>query len=379
MADKFERIRNLFPVTKKFVYLNHAAVSPIPMPVAEALKQQVSEQLAYGGRAEDLWEKRAEQARRQAAKLLGAKPSEIAFVTNTTHGLNLVARGIQWKRGDNVVLPQVEFPANVYPWLSLQSKGVRLKLVPEKDGRILLEDIEGSIDRRTRLVAISFVEFLSGYRNDLKALATICHSKGVYLVVDGIQGIGALKLDVKKAGIDALSAGGHKWLLAPQGTGIFYCRPELLEQLEHPMPGWMSVVGWQNYYKFEYKLFDSCRRYESAQKNLLGLCGLLEALRLFNRLGIASIERRILALTDYLCEQLEAHGYRVFSPRGDREKSGIVSFYPKRRKAEAVWASLLKRGFVTSARKGRIRISPHFYNTFEEIDRLLHALSGGRS
>ncbi len=379
MADRFGKIRKLFPITRKYIYLNHAAVSPIPRPVAEALRKQVAEQLAYGGRAEDLWEKRAEQARREAAKLLGAKPSEIAFVTNTTHGLNLVARGVDWKRGDNVVLPRVEFPANVYPWLSLQAKGLRIKFVPERDGRILLDDIERAIDRRTRVVAISFVEFTSGYRNDLTALSKICHDKGAYLVVDGIQGVGALKLDVKKAAIDALSAGGHKWLLAPQGTGIFYCRPGLLRKLEHPMPGWMSVVGWENYYQFEYRLFKDCRRFESAQKNLLGLCGLLEALRLINRLGIDAIERRILEITDYLCERLQTHGYRIFSPRGDREKSGIVSFYPKRRKAEAVWASLLKQGFVTSARQGRIRISPHFYNNFADIDRLLHALSWGRS
>ncbi len=371
MANKFDRIRKHFPVTKNLVYLNHAAVSPIPDPVANEMKRQIDEQLRYGGKVEDRWEKRAELARNEAARLLGASSSEIAFVTNTTQGLNFFARGLRWRSGDNVVLPRVEFPANVYPWLSLQSKGVRVKFVKEKEGRILTEDIEKAIDSRTRVVAISFVEFSSGFRNDLEEIANICRSKGVYLVVDGIQGLGALKLDVKRAKIDALSAGGHKWLLAPQGTGIFYLRKELLDEIEHPMPGWMSVVNWQNYYDFDFTLFKDSRRYESAQKNLIGLCGLYGALRLINRLGIESIEARIIELTDHLCMRLIERGYRIFSPRDEKEKSGIVSFYPKRLEAEKIWAALRRKGFITSARQGRIRISPHFYNTFDELDLLV--------
>jgi len=371
MANKFDRIRKHFPVTKHLVYLNHAAVCPIPALVAKEMKRQIDEQLRYGGRVEDRWEKRAELARNEAARLLGASSSEIAFVTNTTQGLNFFARGLRWRSGDNVVLPRVEFPANVYPWLSLESKGVSIKFVKEREGRILTEDIEKAIDSRTRVVAISFVEFSSGFRNDLEEIATICRSKGVYLVVDGIQGLGALKLDVKRAKIDALSAGGHKWLLAPQGTGIFYLRKELLDEIEHPMPGWMSVVNWQNYYDFDFTLFKNSRRYESAQKNLIGLCGLYGALSLINRLGIESIQARIIELTDYLCMKLMERGYRIFSPRGEKEKSGIVSFYPKRLEAERIWAALRRKGFITSARQGRIRVSPHFYNTFDELDLLV--------
>ncbi|MGQ9603302.1 MAG: aminotransferase class V-fold PLP-dependent enzyme [bacterium] len=371
MDNKFDRIRKHFPVAKHLVYLNHAAVSPVPDLVANQMRRQIEEQLSYGGRVEDRWEKRAEIARNEAARLLGASPSEIAFVANTSQGLNLFARGLRWRRGDNVVLPRVEFPANVYPWLSLQSKGVKIKFVEEKDGRIRIEDIERAIDSRTRVVAISFVEFSSGFRNDLGEVARICRSKGVYVVVDGIQGLGALKIDVKRAKIDALSAGGHKWLLAPQGTGIFYLRRELLDEIEHPMPGWMSVVNWQNYYDFDFTLFKDSRRYESAQKNLIGLCGLYGALSLINRLGIESIQVRIIELTDHLCTRLTEHGYCIFSPRGEKEKSGIVSFYPKRLKAEQIWAGLRRKKFITSARQGRVRISPHFYNTFDELDRLV--------
>jgi cysteine desulfurase/selenocysteine lyase len=374
MADKFARVRKLFPVTRKYTYLHHAGVSPLSRKVAGAIKKQVDEQMGFAVQAEHLWERRAEAARKQAARLLHAKPAEIAFVTNTSQGLNLFARGISWKSGDNVVLPRVEFPANVYPWLALEQFGVRVKFVGERDGRILLEDIERAIDRRTRLVAISFVEFSSGYRNNLEKLGRLCKRKGVYLVVDAIQGLGAIDLDVKRCRISALSCGGHKWLLAPQGTGIFYCSPEVISEVDHPMPGWMSVVGWEEFCEFKYKLFPDSRRYESAQKNFLGITGLLEALKMINGLGITDIEKRILEITDHLCNLLRARGYTVFSPRGEGEKSGIVSFYPGRHKAESLYRKLLKQGFVTAARHGRIRAAPHFYNTHEEMDRLVRAL-----
>lgn len=374
MNDKFRQVRKLFDVRKRYVYFNHAAVSPFASPVVRALRRQVDEQAAQGVCAEDLWDERAEQARVEAAGLLGATPAEIAFVGNTSHGLNLFARGISWKRGDNVVLPRVEFPANIYPWLSLKEKGVRLKFVAEREGRIPFEAIAKAIDQKTRVVAISFVEFSSGYRNNLRAIGRLCRDRGCYLVVDGIQGVGAIKLNVKRCLIDGLSAGGHKWLLAPQGTGIFYCSSRVLGELSHPMPGWLSVVGWQDYYDFEYTLFPDSRRYESAQKNYLGITGLLESLKIINRLGISDIEKRIIALTDHLCSLLEKRGFRVFSPRGRGEKSGIVSFFPGKHDAEAVCEMLRIKGFITSARQGRIRVSPHFYNAFGEIERLVRAL-----
>jgi selenocysteine lyase/cysteine desulfurase len=223
-------------------------------------------------------------------------------------------------------------------------------------------------------LAISFVEFSSGYRNDLRTIGRLCRDRGCYLVVDGIQGVGALRLDVKHCLIDGLSCGGHKWLLAPQGTGIFYCSKRVLGELSHPMPGWLSVEGWDDYYRFHYKLFPDSRRYESAQKNYLGITGLREALKIINRLGIRDIEERIIDLTDHLCGLLGKRGFRVFSPRGKNEKSGIVSFYPGEHRAEEVAERLLRKGFVTAARQGRIRVSPHFYNTFREIEHFVRAL-----
>ncbi len=372
--DRFKKVRKLFPVTERLVYFNHAAVSPIPTRAARALERHAKEQMQYGGVKEDLWEERAEKARRLSSKLLNAEPGEIAFVKNTTEGLNLFARGLDWRKGDTVVLPRVEFPANVYPWLSLESKGVKIKFIKEKKGRILVEDIEGAIDSRTRVVAISFVEFSSGFKNDLERIGKVCKRRGVHLVVDGIQGVGALRLDVKKCNLSAMSAAGHKWLLAPQGTGILYCPKRVMTGLEHPMPGWMSVVGWGDYYNFDYKLFKDSRRYESAQRNLLGLYGLMESLKLVDELGIDNIERRILGITDYLCELLEKRGFEIFSSRRDGEKSGIVSFFVKGRNAERVREMLRKRNIIVSAREGRLRVSPHYYNSFEEVEQFVKAL-----
>jgi cysteine desulfurase/selenocysteine lyase len=372
--DDFARIRKLFPVTKRLVYFNHAAVSPVPTRAARAMEKQVREQMEYGVEREDLWEERAEKARVLAARLLNARPGEIAFVKNTTEGLNLFARGLDWKRGDNVVLPRVEFPANVYPWLSLEKRGVRLKFVRERDGRIAVGDIERSIDRKTRVVAISFVEFSSGYRNDLERLGRLCKKRGIYLVVDGIQGVGALRLDVRKCGVSAMSAAGHKWLLSPQGTGVFYCSGKVMKKIDHPMPGWMSVKGWTDYYNFKYELMKDSRRYESAQRNLLGLCGLWQSLQIIDELGIAKIEKRVLDITDYLCDLLEKRGFEIFSPRGEKEKSGIVSFFIKGRDPDEVRETLRRKGIIISARDGRLRASPHYYNSFEEVERFVNAL-----
>ncbi|HVP57638.1 MAG TPA: aminotransferase class V-fold PLP-dependent enzyme [bacterium] len=374
MPDKFSEIRKTFPITKQIVYLNHAGVSPFSTRVAMGLARHVMEQTNYGGTVEPRWTKRVDEARREAARLINADPNEIAFVDNTTQGLNYFARGIAWRRGDNVVLPRIEFPANVYPWLSLKEKGVRIKWVRDRAGRVPVEDIERAIDARTRAVAVSFVEFSSGYRNDLATLGSICSKRDVYFVVDGIQGLGALKLDVKQCRIDGLSAGGHKWLLAPQGTGIFYCSRRVMNELAHPTPGWLSMVGWDNYYQFNYKLWPDARRYEPAQKNLLGIAGLNEALKLINGLGIDAVERRILDITDHLCRLLEDRGFKVYSPRGEGEKSGIVCFTPRKYSAEKSCAILLKRGFLTVPRQGNIRVSPHLYNTRKEMERLVEAL-----
>jgi cysteine desulfurase/selenocysteine lyase len=374
LRDRFAEIRKTFPITKSFGYFNHAGVSPFSTRVAAAIRRHADEQATLGGAAEPRWVKRVDRARRQAARLINARPAEIAFVDNTTQGLNYFARGLVWKNGDNIVLPRVEFPSNVYPWLSLKDRGVRLKFVPEREGRVLVEDIERAIDGRTRIVAISFVEFASGYRNRLEEIGRICRRRGVYFVVDGIQGVGALKLDVKKCLIDGMSAGGHKWLLAPQGTGIFYCSSRVLDDLVQPTPGWLSMVDWDDYYNFKYKLWPDCRRYESAQKNLMGIAGLGAALEMINGLGIAAVERRIIGTTDYLCRLLEGRGFEVLSPRGAGEKSGIVTFLPRRLSAEKVCALLLRRRMIAVPRRGGVRVSPHFYNTREEMDDLVGVL-----
>jgi selenocysteine lyase/cysteine desulfurase len=239
--------RALFPITKKYTYLNHAAVTPHPTPVAEAMTEFIADMRDEGSANVERWMQRVEEVRGLAARLIGAAAEEIAFTRNTSHGLLLVANGIDWRGGDNIITAQGEFPANVYPWVLLKRLGVETRFAPAHDGRILIDDLTRLIDSKTRLVALSFVEFDTGFRNDLAAIGQLCRERGVYLCVDGIQGLGAIPLDVSKVPIDFLSAGAPKWLMGPIGSGFFYCRCDLIDRLIPAFAGWQSVIDREEY------------------------------------------------------------------------------------------------------------------------------------
>ena len=237
----WRHLREQFPVTRKYAFLNHAAVSPIPTQAAKAMRSFIADAHENGDANSAEWDRRADAVRGLAARLIRADASEIAFVKNTTEGLCHVANGLRWRDGDNLVITNVEFPANVYPWLNLERRGVEVRWAKEVEGRIPFEAVEGLIDSRTRLVSISFVEFLSGFRNDLARIGELCGRKGLLFAVDAIQGLGALQLSVHDAGIHFLSADGHKWLMAPEGAGIFFCAKNALDQIDVTEAGWTAV------------------------------------------------------------------------------------------------------------------------------------------
>ena len=215
--------REQFPVTQKYIYLNHAGVSPLSLRARDAMQDFLNDAADNGGVNAASWTATVEACRHSAAQLINADPSEIAFMKNTTQGLIIAANGIDWHQCDNIVTTAVEFPANVYPWWSLKERyGVEMRMVQERRGQILTEEIEAAIDARTRVVTISHVEFASGFRNDIAAIGEICRKKGIWFVVDAIQSLGVIDLDVKACNIDILAADGHKWLLAPEGAAIFY-------------------------------------------------------------------------------------------------------------------------------------------------------------
>lgn len=367
-------IREEFPVTQNWVYFNHAGVSPVSRRVADAMRGLIGDVETNGAVNGKEWDKTFDETRYLAAELINSDAGEIAFVKNTTEGLSFVANGLDWHQGDNVVVASKEFPANIYPWLYLASKGVETRMVEEKNGRISIEELLNLIDENTRVVSLSSVEFSSGFRNDLETTGEFCKRKGIFFLVDAIQSLGVLNLDVQRCQIDALSADSHKWLLGPEGIGLFYCSKEAMERVKVTEMGWYGVINASDYLSYDMTLLSSARRFECGTLTTVGVYGLKAALELILKIGIQAIEERVLALTDLLCEGLAKKGYPVFSSRHTKEKSGIVSFSDPQNNPRSIVSILEENRVIIALRDGRIRVSPHFYNTEEEIEKLISLL-----
>jgi selenocysteine lyase/cysteine desulfurase len=372
-----------FPALVKWNFFNHAGVAPLPRMAAEAFVEYArqAQEGAYLGTA---WYNDIEKLRLASAAMLNAHRDEIAFVKNTSEGISIVAQGIDWQFGDKIVSTAVEYPANVYPWMEqVRTRGVKLEQVPEEDdghGRrfVPLEKIlHAARDPKCRMVAISHVEYASGQRIDLKTIGEFCRKNGKLLAVDAIQSMGILPVDVQAMNIDFLSADGHKWLLGPEGAGIFYCRRELIERTRPVLIGWMSVVDAQRYGDYNYTLRPDAGRFECGTHNVPGLLSLKASVDLLNELGVDAISQRLKHLGDRLILGLMGKGYQVISPRKDNDWSGIVSFTSPTHNHEKVVMRLRKQHRTEIAlREGRLRASAHFYNTDEQIDKLIEALPG---
>ncbi len=371
-----DEIRAQFPITRRYNFQDHASVAPLSQPAADALVGYARE-LAESAYLKGTYYRAAEHVRQSVARLLNAHPEEITFVKNTCEGINYVANGIQWLTGDNVVSNSMEFPANVVPWLNLEHRGVEVKNVREEDGRIPFDRLAAAIDRRTRVVAVSAVQWGNGFRTDLTRLGELCQSKGVLLCVDAIQALGVHPIDVRAMNIDFLSADGHKWLCGPDGAGIFYCRRELLGHLRPSEPGYLCMRGDFDSGERKVDYRDDARRFDSGAYNLAGICAMGASLNLLLEAGIEEIQRRVKLLTDLLVEGLRRKGWRVYSPRTPSEWSGIVAFGSDKHDLFALKKHLRDEFKIVVARRlGRLRASPHFYNTEEEVQQLVEALPG---
>jgi selenocysteine lyase/cysteine desulfurase len=367
-------VREEFPVTRNFNFQNHAAVGPLSRRCAEAMRRYVdhAEQNSYlnGG-----FYKHADRVRAQAAHLINANSDEVTFTKNTSEGLSFVANGLSWQSGDNVVTSNVEFPANMYPWLALRERGVEVRMALEEDSCVPLERLIELIDNRTRVVTVSSVQFASGFRTDLASLGEYCQSKGVLLCVDAIQSLGVFPIDVQAMNIDFLAADGHKWLCAPEGAGIFYVRKELQGHLRPTTVGWMSMKNAYDFGKYQFEFAESARRYDSGSYNLAGVYGLGGAIQLIHEIGVENIAQRTIELTERLANGVREKGYRVLSSRRPSEASGIVAFFSDLHDHEEIQQHLqAEHRIVIAVRCGRLRASPYCYNTEREIDQLIHAL-----
>jgi cysteine desulfurase / selenocysteine lyase len=372
---------NAFPVLRRWAFFNHAGVSPMPFAAADAMRKfsRESETGAYLGAG---WYGDVERLRQSAAAMLNAHRDEIAFVKNTSEGISIVANGIDWQWGDRIVTTNVEYPANVYPWMEVaRHRGVKLIMVPEESdaaGRryVPLDKIlDAAGDPRTRLIALSHVEYASGQRHDLQRIGQFCEERKIFFAVDAIQSLGLLPVDVKAMKIDYLSADGHKWLLGPEGAGVFYCRREFLERTRPLMIGWLNVVDPLNFGNYDYTLKPDAGRFECGSYNIPGLLALKASLEMLHSLGPQAVSARVKMLTDRLIGGLLEKGYQILSPRENDAWSGIVSFASPRHGHEPIWKMLRKDHQIELAvRENRLRCSPHFYNTEEQIDRLIEHL-----
>lgn len=367
--------RSLFPVTEHLCYLNHAGVAPISTRVAEAMGLATEECLHWGAFRYERLLAGVEAARGSAARLLGAAPGEVAFVKNTSEGVSHVALGYPWEAGDAVVVPEGEFPANVYPWLNLERRGVRVLRVPAREGRLRLADFRDALGQPgVRLLAVSSVAFETGFRNDLAALGQLCRDRGVFFFVDAIQSLGCLPLEPRALGIHALAADGHKWLLGPEGIGVFYLAQEAWDRIAPAEVGWNSVRHPQEFSRIRFELRTDARKFECGSHETILVHGLGAALDLLLEAGLERIAAAVLQTAEAFAEGLASRGYRVLSSRAPGERSGVVAFEPRKPPKEVV-SLLAASGVFAAARGAGVRVSPHFYNDAADVARFFEALA----
>jgi cysteine desulfurase/selenocysteine lyase len=373
--------RRQMPVSRRWAFLDHAAVAPLSGPASTALTDWSAAACNDGSTSYPLWVEKIEHLRDLAAGLIGAQREEIGLVGNTTAGINIVAGGFPWQPGDNVVLPDDEFPSNQYPWMQLADLGVEVRRVNCRGVGLDADRLASACDARTRIITASWVGFSSGWRSDVGRLAEIAHQGGALLFLDAIQGLGVFPLDVSASGVDFMAADGHKWMLGPEGAGIFYVRREHLDLLRPVGVGWNSVVGALDFSKIDLTFKDTAARYEGGSVNLPGMMALGASLDLLARFGTEAISRRVIELTDLACRRLEEAGAVIVSSRpcgaeAAGVKSGIVSFEVPGRDCEEIARRCIEHEVVLSCRGGRLRISPHAYNTAEDIQRLVEVVAG---
>lgn len=367
------QFRRLMPCSEQWSYFDHAAVAPLSLPAQSCLTNWAKEFAEHGAVNWPQWAAELEHVRRRAAVLMHADIAEVALTHNTTEGVNLVAEGYPWQSGDNVVMFDDEFPTNVYPWLNLASRGVEVRRVPGGD-RPKLDDLAKACDERTRMITVSWVGYASGFRHNLDELAQLAHDRGALLFVDAIQGLGVFPLDVSRTPVDFLSADGHKWLLAPEGAGLFFIRREHLERLRPLGMGWNSVVQAHDFGKIELSLKPTAGRYEGGTYNMPGLLALGASLEMLADYPPEQICGRLVDLTDAICNRLPEVGATTSTCREHEHASGIVSFDLPGRNLAEVRRRCREQHVVLSCRGNRLRVSPHAYNNAEDVDRLFEAL-----
>ncbi|MDD4052889.1 MAG: aminotransferase class V-fold PLP-dependent enzyme, partial [candidate division Zixibacteria bacterium] len=368
-------VRKMFPNTRKTAYFNTAAIGPIAEP-AYKIQDDYFQKTRRGevGNQSEVFAA-LDRIRANAAKIFGCRTEEAGFGFNTTFGINLAAFGLPLKPGDEVLLSDVEFPANVYPWLELRRRGIRVTFLKNRDGCFDIDGFERSITRKTKVLSLSFVQFFNGYKNDMATLGKLCRKHGLWFVVDAIQGAGAEPMQVAKWNVDIASAGAQKWMLSPQGTGIFYVSEETKKRLIAPWRSWLGVdweCDWSNLRDFSRPFESSARQYELGTYPGPLVLSMDWTLTFINRLTVADIQAHNHALLDRLIAYLENEPYyRITSCLDKRRRSSILTFTVAEGDIPTWHRRLVKAGIATNMREGAIRVSVHLYNHLADINRLI--------
>lgn len=360
-----------FAVTNNLTYLNHAAVGVLPKRTREAIDGFVAGHAERGVMGVYTYEAAMPTYRERIGRFVGASGDDIAVLRNTGDGANVIALGLDWRDGDDMLLCDNEFPSNAIPWLALRDRDVNVRVLPTARERLTPDVLRREITGKTRVVSVSWVSFADGYRHDLGALAEIAHANGALFCVDAIQGLGAFPLDARALGIDALYAGGAKWLLALQGVSFIYVSPEMRDRLSVGMPGWRSVTDIWDFLNYDQPYADNASRYEGGTPNFVGALSLERSIDAIEEAGTQAIGKHVLALTDRLCEGLQRLGARIASLRGPGISSGIVTFSVPGRDSVELGKAIQRQGVITTWRPTGIRVAPHGYNDEGDIDRLL--------
>ena len=373
--DTINNIRESFPHIKDgVIFFNNASTGPLSNPVIEAIELYIKQNSRTDIDGFRSFLSREKEVKKIIGEMINTSADRIAFVDNTSNGINILAQGIDWKKGDRVLLNDLEFPANVYPFVNLEREGVIVDFVKSKNGIVTAEDIIENIKPETKLISVSQVQFLTGYRIDIEKLGNECRKKGIIFSVDAIQGIGAINPNVEKCNIDFLSSGTQKWLLGLQGLGFIYLSEELQKKLKQKFVGWKSVVNAWNIIDYDLTLREDAARYQNGTISEIGVYAINASLNFMKEIGFKNIEEKVLSNAEYLSDKLQVIGLKpLLADCENKKRSGIVTC--KIDNAQKAHDELLKDKIHTAVREGYIRFSPHFYNNREDIDKVIEVLN----
>ncbi len=361
----FDKYRDLFPINNKYVFFNHAAISPVSINVSKAVSDFYTKNSEHASSHYFQWLSKVEDTKKNISKFLNASNNEIAFTQNTSHGLSIIASGFLWKPDDVVMVPVPDFPSNIYPWMHLESKGVNIKYVNRMKGRIDIDILKKELHPKTKMITLSSVDYSTGYMADLDSIGSFCKEKGIFFCVDAIQSLGVIPIDVKKFNIDFLSAASHKWLMGPLGIGFLYVSEKSLPMIKPPIVGWKSVEDEENF-NIDFKLKKNAAIFEPGTLNFPGIFGLDAALKLLDEVTTCNVRKKNFSLQNILFDELKSRKFETNFYKKQKNRSGILTFTPKGNPSD-FFTYLLQNNIIVSLRNNKIRLAPHFYNNEKDI------------